>query len=387
MAGEISREQERDHLRIGIDGRSLIPPMTGIGHYLKTVIEAWDQPGDEFYLYMPNAIPAELKTASKVVIKSTRGIPPFIWKETVLPWLLTRDGINVFWGPQFVRPLWPIDIPTVISIHDMLWLSENLRTMGLKNRVGSRVLVPRSISSSTKIIVLNSAVKYQLSQHYPQFASKMVAILPPVTFDSPVVRKQNGPVRLLAVNTIEPRKNIRLLVDVLLELNREQPMAELDIVGKWGWESIDLKRRLSLLSDSGIRYHGYVPQNQLDRLYSMSDFVISTSKYEGTGLPYVEALGRGIPVVAMDNEGLQTLRLFSPAIKRIPKDTSLKQWVTILKTCCYERVHFQKCAQQLAPDVRRCYSPMTAAFEIRKVFVSAVTAFNSTRGLYRPNFE
>lgn len=102
--------------------------------------------------------------------------------------------------------------------------------------------------------------------------------------------------RLLALGTIEPRKNLGAAADIVAALRARGVNATLDIVGRegWGGEADKLKSR------DGIAMHGYAPIEQIRALAADADFFISTSHAEGLGLPLLEIQYAGLPVIAPD---------------------------------------------------------------------------------------
>lgn len=111
------------------------------------------------------------------------------------------------------------------------------------------------------------------------------------------VRKDNGPaLRLLALGTIEPRKNLSAAADIIAALRARGLDATLDIAGRegWGGEAEKLRAR------EGVIMHGYAPIETIRALAANADFFISTSHAEGLGLPLLEIQYAGLPVIAPD---------------------------------------------------------------------------------------
>lgn len=106
-----------------------------------------------------------------------------------------------------------------------------------------------------------------------------------------------GSLRLIAVGTVEPRKNLEAAVAILSKLRRTtHPAASLDIVGRPGW-GVDIP---ALASAPGVTVHGYQSTERVRELLDGADALISTSHDEGLGLPLLEAQYAGLPVIAPD---------------------------------------------------------------------------------------
>lgn len=110
----------------------------------------------------------------------------------------------------------------------------------------------------------------------------------------------------LAVGTLEPRKNYEtLLAAVDLYWKRSPHPVPLHIAGGGGWKSDALKQRLTQLETQGrVRRLGYVPDGELSRLYAGARALIFPSWHEGFGLPILEAMGRGAPIICSDRASL-----------------------------------------------------------------------------------
>ena len=110
----------------------------------------------------------------------------------------------------------------------------------------------------------------------------------------------------LAVGTLEPRKNYETLLDALdLYWSRSPRPLPLRIAGGGGWKSEALKTHLDALQARGrVQRLGYVPDDELARLYAGAQALIFPSWHEGFGLPVLEALGQGAPVICSDRASL-----------------------------------------------------------------------------------
>jgi glycosyltransferase involved in cell wall biosynthesis len=112
---------------------------------------------------------------------------------------------------------------------------------------------------------------------------------------------------LLFVGTIEPRKNLSRLVQAYASFNGDEKRntGELVLVGPAGWMG---KRELSrILSQRGVRWLGFVPQEDLESLYAGAALFAYTSMYEGFGLPVLEAMARGVPILTSNTSSLREI--------------------------------------------------------------------------------
>lgn len=134
---------------------------------------------------------------------------------------------------------------------------------------------------------------------------------------------------LLVVGTVEPRKNHRLLIEVMERLWVRHPEVWLVVVGRPGWRNDEVLRCLEDLEAEGrpIRWLRACGDAQLATLYRHAHVVVVPSLTEGYGLPVIEALTRGVPVVASDGGALPEAG--SGVVDHVPPD-DVEQWVTAL---------------------------------------------------------
>jgi alpha-1,3-rhamnosyl/mannosyltransferase len=101
---------------------------------------------------------------------------------------------------------------------------------------------------------------------------------------------------VLHVGTIEPRKNVGAAIDAVTTIRATHPDVELVLVGQPGWESRALFARIA--ETAGVRHLGHVPSSDLPALYQAAAALVMPSHYEGFGLPVLEAMALGTPVVS-----------------------------------------------------------------------------------------
>lgn len=147
--------------------------------------------------------------------------------------------------------------------------------------------------------------------------------------DAPLPSELVGQRYLLVVGTVEPRKNHRLLIEVMQRLWVRHPEVWLVVVGRPGWRNDEVVRRLEGLEADGlqVRWLRACGDAQLATLYRHAHVVVVPSLTEGYGLPVIEALTRGVPVVASDGGALPEAG--SGVVDHVPAD-DVEQWVTVL---------------------------------------------------------
>jgi glycosyltransferase involved in cell wall biosynthesis len=302
-------------MRIGIDGLPLVQVKTGVGHYTFEIAQgvARAHPADEFQLlshlpYEPSAI-HDLNNNLKVIHEQVNTVTKHWWTFG-LPLYIRKHSLDLFHGTNYDIPVWG-GCPTVLTIHDLSLLlfpktHEARRVARAKRRL------PVMAKRATKIIVPTESVKGEVIEHLHVNAEKISAIAEaPRRCFHQVTRAVAAPTLrrlgiensfILYVGAIEPRKNLLTLVKAFEEIyrtTRQRP--QLVIAGPNGWLSDDL---FSYVQRSGVQDRtlltGYLGDDDLRALYSTCSVMSFPVLYEGAGLPPLEAMACGAPVVTSD---------------------------------------------------------------------------------------
>jgi glycosyltransferase involved in cell wall biosynthesis len=321
-------------MRIGLDGFPLVAPRTGIGHYTFELARALAQacPSDEFELISPtpSSFPEEPERGWPTNLRALS--PPGTllnrrWWAVGLPLYLRRAGLDIFHGTNYEAPLWNSGC-TVVTIHDLsLLLHADKHEERLARRARRRL--PLVARRAAMIITATESVKREICEHLSVSADR-VAVTPyaPRSILRSLSEAQAGEVRrrlgvedqfILFVGTVEPRKNLPALVRAFAEvLTHTAFRPQLVIAGRKGWLTEELD---SLIARSGIGERllltGYVSEEELAALYSSCRMCVYPSLYEGFGLPPLEAMACGAPVITSNIETIvetvgTAARLVSP---------------------------------------------------------------------------
>jgi len=304
-------------MRIGLDGIPLASLWTGIGHYTSELAHnlARIAPANEIELISP--VPT-LASVDEDTPEGQRGELPanlrvvrtgthLFWWTLGLPLHLRRASLSIFHGTNYDVPLWG-NATKVVTIHDLsLLLHPETHPDNLVRRARRRL--PLMAKASTMIITATESVKREICEYLRVEAGK-VAVTPyaPRRTFRPVPSEQTVEIRkrlnvasefVLFVGTIEPRKNLITLVKALEEILRTTNWRpQLVIAGKEGWLGDELFTyiRRSRVAEH-IRFIGYVSDQDLCALYSSCRMCVYPSLYEGFGLPPLEAMACGAPVI------------------------------------------------------------------------------------------
>jgi glycosyltransferase involved in cell wall biosynthesis len=308
-------------MRIAIDGIPLAEPKTGIGHYTFELARglAALAPRHDFELVAHAPIEAgfqaafdadgeSLRPANLRIVHTPTNSLSKRWWTIGLPLYVQRQAVALFHGTNYKVPFWN-RCRTVVTIHDLsLLLHSHTHEEELVRR--ARLRLPATARMASKIITDSESVKREICQHL-RIRPEKIAVVPlaPRRAFRPVAQSVSAATRLrlgveddfiLFVGTVEPRKNLLTLVRAFEELTRRTSLLrpQLVIAGKKGWLTEEL---YTLIEASGlsrrILFTGYVTDEDLASLYSSCRVCVYPSLYEGFGLPPLEAMSCGAPVI------------------------------------------------------------------------------------------
>jgi glycosyltransferase involved in cell wall biosynthesis len=323
-------------MRVGLDAIPLATPRTGVGHYTFELARhlALIAPSDEFELVSPfpfaaapiqtdESLPSNLSIVHKRVNSLRRR-----WFAVGLPLYIKQSAFDLFHGTNYEVPLWS-RCPAILTIHDLsLFLHPETHEDRLVRRGQRRLPVMARTASS--IITPTESVRREVCEHLHVNPSKVISI-PEAARDifRPIPIEETSETRrrlqieddfILFVGTIEPRKNLLTLLKAFEEILRSTSLRpQLVICGREGWLTGEL---FSYLRKSGVedhlRFTGYLTDEDLCALYSSCRAFVYPSLYEGFGLPPLEAMACGAPVITSnipaitETVGTTAARLISP---------------------------------------------------------------------------
>jgi glycosyltransferase involved in cell wall biosynthesis len=263
------------------------------------------RPEGEFLLYvnretgLPDSLPPNFEP---VVLTAPL---PGLWTPWSLPWDLRRRAAGLLHVQYIIPPVAPC--PVVTTIHDISF-RRHPEWFPLKHRVLLNLLIPMAARSAAHVITGSEYTRSDLIDAF-DLPPEKVTVTPyaadPIyrPMDSEAARRAvkerfglRGPF-VLAVGVLQPRKNLPRLVRAFASVAREVPHT-LTLVGKPGWAHEELHRSAAASRlGSRIQFTGYVADADLPFLYNAADLFVYPSLYEGFGIPPLEAMACGTPVV------------------------------------------------------------------------------------------
>jgi alpha-1,3-rhamnosyl/mannosyltransferase len=400
-------------LRVAVDVDPLWLPLTGVGWYLRLLLEELrDEPGLRIRLYGPwlQGVGAEQARPSQPLPTGTAlelvshpldddlSLPPG-WQNLLLrllqPLLVLLDRNEVVFAPNFIVPRrlrWARGA-LVVTVHDLA-----MRKFPWTLSDGTRELLEGNLDAAIRraqhIITPSVTVREEILQEGIFAADRVHAVLhgpghlvslrdqaesagaaPEATRLPPVLLDERGGVLPYAVHvgTIEPRKNLALLLDVWEEwvaqaeqLGQGNRIPRLVWCGGVGWKSDELLIRAERGVEEGwLVRPGYVPDQALEELYARSLCVVMPSHYEGFGLPLVEAMAAGAPVLCSDIPVFRevageaawllppTARAWIDALVQLQEDPQVRRRLVAAGTARVAELDWRRCAEQTVAVWRR----------------------------------
>lgn len=291
-------------MKIAIDIQTTLGQKSGFGFYVKNLVEVLTKidPKNEYILFKPQTE------------KDFSTLKRFLWDQIVFPWKSRRAKVDIIHQPCFSAPLlYPGKV--VVTCHDLIsvFFPENLP---LASRLFYSRWMPYSYRKAALIIADSEHTKKDLMSllKIPEKNIRVIHLAVAKEF-KPIKNKKKltevrkkyktGSKYLLHVGTLEPRKNLQFLVRAFALAYREGISENLVITGKKGWYYnglFELVNKLNL--QEKVIFTGYAEEKDLPALYSGATAFLFPSLYEGFGLPPLEALACGTPVISSSTSSL-----------------------------------------------------------------------------------
>lgn len=278
-------------LNLALDGRNLTRPISGINRYISESVLALSAENIQINILHHQPVHPDFidyLNARNITFHKTStrfSFPRYI-----------QTKADVFWGPAHRFPMnFPKNIPAVTTIHDLIW-KKFANTMNKRTYLGECLFFVQTLKRADKIICVSHSTAYDLKQYFPHYANKIDVVY--LGAHRPASQPQHkGKPFALFVGTMEPRKNLNRLIDAYAAMPHKHQL-DLVIVGGVGWGNINPEAMIKKhkLCDH-VRVITNANDTAINQLYADCKFLVMPSLYEGFGLPLVEAMKYGKPVL------------------------------------------------------------------------------------------
>lgn len=377
-------------MQIAVNTRFLLPvKLEGFGVYSDEILKrmANGNPDDSFAFYFDRKFDSRYKYSDNVTLKSI--FPParhpilfYIWFQMRLRKELITTQPDVFFSPDSFMPM-GINIPSVITIHDTAY-------MRFPEHIGKSQLtyyqryMPKFVEEAAHIITVSKFSKREICHFYDVDPDKVTVIYNGVSSRfKPVdeatrlsVQKQysEGKPFFLYVGAIHPRKNIARLIEAF-DLYKQKTNSDMQllIAGRHSWHFDDvLDAHRSAKRGKDVHMIGYISHDDLPSVIGSAFALTYVSLYEGFGLPVIEAMACGVPVLTSSAKSSGAVLAEVAGDAAVTVDPENVEAIAVSMQRLYEDVSLYKqlCRSGVAHASR--YSWDKAAFETFDVLKNVV---------------
>lgn len=315
-------------MNILIDGRIWSLFSAGVGTFFTCAIIEWakQRENDTFYIILPKGLDARYELSSipyniKLLNYSKlfpQRLPNIVILQLLVPFLCRKLHINMYYSPVPHLPYFiPSKVKTMVTVHDVVNI-EMVQTMSWTNRLATSIFFGQAIKKADYLWTNSYYTKLKVEEYYPSrhckeiftgdAADRNLFFHRTLSDDQLQHIKQKYGIKnpfILFVGSLEPRKNLKFLLSIIPDLYKEHGI-QLVVVGGKGWKNTDLKDIVespAFPKESTI-FCGHVSNEDLVMLYHTAACFVSCALMEGFGMPQLEALLCGCPVVTAHNSAM-----------------------------------------------------------------------------------
>lgn len=354
-------------MRIGIDARFYGSIGKGLGRYTQRLLKYLENIArhDEFVVFLRKENFEDYQPQAVNFAKKLADFPWYSFSEQKnFPRLLKSENLDLVHYPHFNVPLFTPK-PFVVTIHDLIlthFPTRRATTLGpLKyfiKQMAYKIILSRAIQNAKQVLTVSEFTKQDIQKYFGYDPKKItvtyeaVETFPLPSLDNEAILKKFGITKpyLLYVGNAYPHKNLEKLIEFMKILPENRKNLQMAIVCK---PDYFLNRLINLVDKSGLwanfRFPGFVPDDELGVLYGQAHAYIFPSFYEGFGIPPLEAMSQGTPVLSSDAACMKEI-LGEAAIYFDPHSTSgmIKALDTLDQSANIRQIMIAKGRQQVS---------------------------------------
>lgn len=293
---------------IGIDARFILGQRRGIGNYSLFLLQELVRlpTPHKFILYINGPENEEIRALVQphVRICNLRAGNYLLWEQVLLPGRLRADGVTLYHGLGNTGPYFrPSRCRLLLTVHDVMFLKKELSKSTLYQRLGKvyrKFSLKWTADKIDKIITVSAFSRQDILQELPVAPEKVIAIHESYNgfFGEPsAANPPAGPPFFLALGARDARKNTLGLIEAFARIHT-RTATNLRIVGYSGWQQSKAYGRVMELGlQERVQFSGFITDANLRTLYHQARAFAYVSVYEGFGIPVLEAMAAGCPVI------------------------------------------------------------------------------------------
>ena len=356
--------------KLYVNGRFLTQPMTGVERYAYQMCRTLANQGQPFTIVCPRADIQACYDTNGLDIVHYGHSRSHLWEQCVLPFffLSKRNYLLVsFTGLGSI-----LVGSKVMTIHDLAFL-ENPSWYSRTYYWWYRLMTPLAVRTSRRIITVSQFSRQQIQRNYRFLPETHITVIPSAvdmetfkpetTVNADTPRQNDAENFVLAVSSIDPRKNFARLIEAFKGIKD----CQLRIVGKCN-RVFSQQTGLDQQLPENIRFLGRVSDKELNQLYSQAACFVFPSVYEGFGLPPLEAMTRGCPVLASD----------IPVIREVCADAAIYFDPFDTESIRATIQHYLEHADKLRPTLQNCGRANARRFSWQTSAQAAIQLFHET---------
>tara|TARA_Y100001949_G_scaffold154961_1_gene142893 strand:- start:1066 stop:2223 length:1158 start_codon:yes stop_codon:yes gene_type:complete len=299
-------------MRIGIDARELLERATGVGRYLENLCRAWAQSArtrnHQFTLYIPaqpesgrQLLPFLKSRDERFEVRLVSGSLGTWWEQVTLPSIVNQAKLDVFFSPAYGAPL-RIRAPVVVTIPDVSFAAHP-EWFRWREGLRRRWLAARATQCAARILTISEFSKREIVNWFGVNPDH-IDVTPLAVDDRlscPNARVTREPL-ILFIGSIFTRRHLPWLISAFARAVEREPEARLAIIGSNRSHPVEDLWHLSDLAGvrTRVTIEDWVDDTRLATYYGRARAFAFLSEYEGFGLPPLEALAAGIPIIVLD---------------------------------------------------------------------------------------